>query len=157
MNYKIIVNEQFEFEDIPADKLDVIRETDGSYHLLLGHTSHRASIRGFDPDRRLITVELNGRTFQVRLDDAYDQLVDQLGLKKVSRHRAKDIKAPMPGLVLKIEVTGGQSVSAGDPLVILEAMKMENVIKADADGTIKSIRAEEGQAVDKGQLLIEME
>jgi biotin carboxyl carrier protein len=157
MKYRIIVNEQFKFEDISTEELDVIRESDGSYHLLLEHSSHRAAIRDFDPARRTVTVELDGRMFQVRLEDEYDQLVDKLGLKNVSRHQAKDVRAPMPGLVLKILVTEGQSVVPGDPLLILEAMKMENVIKADAEGTIRSLQATEGQAVDKGQLLIEMQ
>lgn len=157
MSYKIIVNDQFEFEELQAEKLDLIREADGHYHLLLDNNSYRAKVQAFDPQRRVVTVELGGKTYQVRLEDQYDQLVDQLGLKKTSRHQAKDIKAPMPGLVLKIEVEVGQRVAPGDPLLILEAMKMENVIKADAEGTVKSVQASEGQAVDKGQLMIEME
>lgn len=157
MSYKILVNDQFEFDQLKADKLDIIQEADGGYHLLLGHQSYRAKVQAFDPSRRMVKIQLNGRTYEVRLEDEYDQLVDNLGLKKVSRHRAKDVKAPMPGLVLKLAVKEGEKVAAGAPLLILEAMKMENVIKADADGTVKSVFAKEGQAVDKGQLLIEME
>ena len=63
----------------------------------------------------------------------------------------------MPGLVLEIQVQAGQTVSKGDTLLILEAMKMENVLKAAADGVIKSIHVQKGAAVEKGALLLELE
>ena len=63
----------------------------------------------------------------------------------------------MPGLVLDVLVTPGQKVEKGDALLILEAMKMENVIKASGEGVVKSIQVTKGAAVDKGQLLVEME
>ena len=69
----------------------------------------------------------------------------------------KDIKAPMPGLVLQISVGPGDTVEKGDPLLILEAMKMENVLKAPGSGTVKKVSVNQGQAVEKNQLLIEME
>lgn len=69
----------------------------------------------------------------------------------------KTISAPMPGLVLRIEVEVGQAVRAGDGLVVVEAMKMENELKAPADGVIASIAVEGGQTVDKGATLITLE
>ena len=70
---------------------------------------------------------------------------------------AKELKAPMPGLVLKIEVEVGQTIKEGDALVVLEAMKMENVLKSPADVVIKSIGVTEGNAVEKNEVLIEFE
>lgn len=67
------------------------------------------------------------------------------------------IKAPMPGLVLNINVEVGQEVEENDSLLVLEAMKMENNFASPRAGKIKSILVEKGQAVDKGQLLIEFE
>jgi biotin carboxyl carrier protein len=67
------------------------------------------------------------------------------------------VKAPMPGLVLNIVVEPGQTVEKGDPMIILEAMKMENVIKAAGEGRVKAIKVQKGMAVDKGQLLIELD
>ena len=67
-----------------------------------------------------------------------------------------NVKAPMPGLVLDILVETEQAVSKGDALLILEAMKMENVLKAEGDGVVKSIEVTKGTAVDKGQIIIEM-
>jgi biotin carboxyl carrier protein len=63
----------------------------------------------------------------------------------------------MPGLVIDILVKSGQSVQKNEPLLILEAMKMENVIKAAGDGIVKIINAKKGQPVDKGQTLLEFE
>jgi biotin carboxyl carrier protein len=63
----------------------------------------------------------------------------------------------MPGMILKVLVEPGQQISKGDGLLILEAMKMENVLKASTDATVKSIKAIERTAVEKGAILIELE
>ena len=68
-----------------------------------------------------------------------------------------DIKAPMPGLILEVNVKEGDEVKEGDYLLVLEAMKMENALTAPRDAVIKSISVEKGQTVEKNQLLIEME
>lgn len=69
----------------------------------------------------------------------------------------RPLRAPMPGLVIRVEVTVGQAVEPGQGLVIVEAMKMENELRADAAGTVKGIRVAAGEAVEKDQLLIEFE
>ncbi|MCB9745796.1 MAG: acetyl/propionyl-CoA carboxylase subunit alpha, partial [Alphaproteobacteria bacterium] len=65
--------------------------------------------------------------------------------------------APMPGKVLRVEVEVGQSVQSGQPLVVLEAMKMEQVLRAPRDGVVAAVRAEVGGLVDAGVVLIELE
>ncbi len=70
--------------------------------------------------------------------------------------KANDIKAPMPGIILSINVKEGQEVKEGETLLILEAMKMENAIGSPKDGVIKSIFIKSGETVEKGELLIEM-
>jgi propionyl-CoA carboxylase alpha chain len=67
------------------------------------------------------------------------------------------LKAPMPGLVVRVEVESGAQVGAGVPLVVLEAMKMENELKAGAPGRVKSVKVRAGEAVEKGQVLVEFE
>ncbi|MFM8960656.1 MAG: acetyl-CoA carboxylase biotin carboxyl carrier protein subunit [Bacteroidota bacterium] len=64
------------------------------------------------------------------------------------------LKAPMPGLVLRILVTEGQVLQAGDPILVLESMKMENVLRAQSDSTVISIVIQPGEAVEKGQILV---
>jgi biotin carboxyl carrier protein len=72
--------------------------------------------------------------------------------------RAPDVlKAPMPGLVVRVQAKPGDKVTAGSGLVVLEAMKMENELKASAPGIVKSVRVSAGEAVEKGQVLVEFE
>jgi biotin carboxyl carrier protein len=63
----------------------------------------------------------------------------------------------MPGLVVRIQTEPGQHVQAGTPLIVLEAMKMENELKAAAAGVVKLVRVAAGEAVEKGQILVELE
>lgn len=65
------------------------------------------------------------------------------------------LKAPMPGLVVRVQVVPGQQVSAGTGLLVLEAMKMENELKAPAAAVVKAIRVQPGEVVEKGQVLLE--
>jgi pyruvate carboxylase subunit B len=69
----------------------------------------------------------------------------------------KSVTAPMPGLVVRVEVEPGQRVAAGQGVVIVEAMKMENELKAPADGVVASVAVEAGQTVEKGALLLTLE
>jgi len=71
--------------------------------------------------------------------------------------RIKELQAPMPGRILQFFVESGQEVQVGDPILSLEAMKMENVLKADGVGVVKYIQVEVGSVVDKGAVLIEFE
>jgi biotin carboxyl carrier protein len=80
-----------------------------------------------------------------------------MGLDMSAMQKAEPIKAPMPGMVLKVLVTVGQQINKGDGLIVLEAMKMENILKATATATVKSIKATERTAVEKGAILIELE
>jgi biotin carboxyl carrier protein len=83
-------------------------------------------------------------------------MLDTMGYSNISAKQIKEIKAPMPGLVIEVSVKEGQDVKEGDKILILEAMKMENSIMTHADATIKKISVSSGQAVDKGQVLVEL-
>jgi biotin carboxyl carrier protein len=159
VQYKTKINRKFEFEfDKDAvDQLDFIRTGERTFHLLKDNQSYQSSIEEMDFERKTAKILINGRSYEVKLKDTFDQLVSKLGLETLSSAKIKDVKAPMPGLVLDVSVGPGQSIQKGDKLLILEAMKMENVIKSDGEGVIKTIHVEQGATVDKGQLLIEME
>lgn len=105
----------------------------------------------------LLTIKLNHRVFDMRKDGPLDELIATLGLDKPKVRKLKQLKAPMPGRVVGIVVTVGSEIAVGDPLLTLEAMKMENVLKAEGIGVVKSIAIEVNQVVDKGSLLIEFE
>ena len=100
---------------------------------------------------------MQGDIFNLEIKDPLDQMLDKMGFGVNAEKQIKEIKAPMPGLVLEISVTNGQEVAAGDKMLILEAMKMENSINIPSNATIKKILVKKGQAVDKGQVLIELE
>ena len=73
------------------------------------------------------------------------------------RRAAAVLKAPMPGLVVRVQAREGDTVTAGAGLIVLEAMKMENELKAAAPGVVKSVRVAPGEAVEKGQVLVEFD
>jgi biotin carboxyl carrier protein len=73
------------------------------------------------------------------------------------RRSSEVLKAPMPGLVVRVQAKVGDKVAAGTGLVVLEAMKMENELKAAAPGVVKAVRVSPGEAVEKGQTLVEFE
>ena len=97
---------------------------------------------------------MNGNTYDIQLTDRFDDLLQKLGMTGGSLTSAKSIKAPMPGMILKVLVTEGTEVEKGEPLVILKAMKMENVIKSPGKACISRILVKEGQAVEKNEDLI---
>ncbi len=153
--YQVTVQDQtWELEGSP---IDAIRLQSGAFHILKNNKAYRATVLKANYADKTFSIEVNGNRYEVRIADHFDQLVEKLGLSTASAQLVNDVKAPMPGLVLAVEVEAGQKVEKGQGLLILEAMKMENVIKSVGDGVIKAIRVEQGAAVDKGQLLIEME
>lgn len=126
----------------------------GRWHFIHDGRSFQVEVEQADYANKYFELRIDGFRHRVRLSDPYDVLVQRLGLAKKAVHQANDIKAPMPGLIREILVAPGQAVQAGDPVLILEAMKMENLIKAPGDGTVAEIKALAGTPVDKGQVLV---
>lgn len=102
-------------------------------------------------------IHLEAEQFEVTLRDEKDILLERFGFVATTESSLQQIRAPMPGLVLSLRVEEGQQVKIGDGLVVLEAMKMENELRAEADGTVKSIHVARGDAVGKNDLLVEIE
>ena len=95
--------------------------------------------------------------YEVKAKDDFDILLDKMGLANLTQTKVNNVKAPMPGLELEIMAEPGQEVEKGTPLLILEAMKMENVLKSPAEGVIKKIEVVKGQAVEKNFVLLTFE
>jgi biotin carboxyl carrier protein len=87
--------------------------------------------------------------------DRFDLLLDKLGMSDAAASKVNELKAPMPGLIVDIRVETGQTVQKGDPLLVLEAMKMENILKAPGDGVVGAIKVGLRDNVTKGQVLIQ--
>lgn len=100
----------------------------------------------------LHTVNVNQKTIQVTLPNPY--AIQSSG---ASSGQAGEVRAVMPGRVIKIHVKADQEVKTKDPILVLEAMKMENEIKATMDGRIAEILVKEGSSVDAGTLLVKIQ
>ncbi len=96
-----------------------------------------------------------GRQTDVLVKDEAALLLEQFGMDDADSAAAREVHAPMPGLVLSVLVEPGQQVHPGDGLVVLEAMKMENELRASAEATVRTIHVTPGDAVSKNALLIE--
>jgi pyruvate carboxylase subunit B len=158
---------------IGAHRFEVVVDGD---QVTVGGRTVRAELEVLpgSPEVRLL---VDGRSTLLAVDGLADgvwRLVDRGAVREVavederSRHirllagagkadtGSTVLKSPMPGLVVRIPATPGQVVAAGTPLVVLEAMKMENELKAQSAGVVVAIRVTPGQAVEKGQVLLEL-
>lgn len=157
MTYNINIGEQsFPLKAEAVSSLDLVKTTAGNFHILQDGQAYQAELEQANFNDKTMTIKINGNKYEINIEDGYDQLVKQMGLSTAGSQKMTNVKAPMPGLVLDILVESDQAVSKGDALLILEAMKMENVLKAEGDGVVKSIEVAKGMAVDKGQIIIEM-
>lgn len=107
--------------------------------------------------RNSYKVEMDGEYFDVSIKSNLDQLMQNLGLNLSVINKLKVIKSPMPGMVIEINVEEGQKVDENQKILVLEAMKMENVLKIPHDAVIKKLLVKKGQAVEKGQILMELD
>lgn len=156
--WKVIANGfVFFFTQTELNAVDVVRLSSNEFNLIKDDRSHNATLVEADVLNKKCTIETGGEQFEVVIKDELDQRLEQMGFGVSSAKQVKEIKAPMPGLVLEIAVTEGQQVQEGDKLLILEAMKMENSILIHANATIKKVAVTAGQAVEKGQVLVELE
>jgi len=130
------------------------RTSEGCYRVLIDGQSHNVeAIEGPD-ECGAMTIKVGGVLREVTVLDERALLLDKMGMNTGDSGADLQLLAPMPGKVLSVLVEAGQDVKVGDSLLILEAMKMENVIKSAVDGTIEDVNAKAGLAVEKGELLV---
>ncbi|MDF2437712.1 MAG: biotin/lipoyl-binding protein [Bacteroidota bacterium] len=133
---------------------DVIEVKNGSFHVIKDNRSYSVEVIKADVNEKSFLVLVNGNKYQMNVKDKFDELLKSLGLDNMKSNKVNEIKAPMPGLVLDIRVSEGSEVKKGDPILVLEAMKMENILKSPTDGVVKKINVKKGVAVEKNQVLI---
>ncbi len=134
---------------------DIAALGDGRFHVLHGGHSYSAEVLTADYATKTFALKINGQHIELQAKDRFDQLLDRLGLSTAHIAKVNELKAPMPGLIIDIRVQPGQAVQKGDPLLVLEAMKMENILKAPADGVIGSVKVDLRANVTKGQVLVQ--
>lgn len=161
---KIKVNDKFDFE-IHSEKnsriingqeikVDLVKIDQTTFNLLHNDRSYHIELIAINRSDKSCTVKVGSNTYSMRMSDQYDELLQQLGMDNLKASRVSEIKAPMPGLVIKVLAKEGDEVERGGNLFILEAMKMENIIKAPADVKIKSIKVMAGDKVEKNQVVM---
>ena len=124
-------------------------------HLVVDGRSH--VLVASREDRERWELHVDGERLEVEVIDERTRAIRAMTGQGAAAAGPKPVKAPMPGLVVKINVAPGDRVARGTSVAIIEAMKMENDLKAESDGVVSSIRVEEGQAVEKGAVLVEFE
>ncbi len=162
--FKVKVNDQFSFE-VHSQRgetlvngkpvvLDLYPVSNTSFHILYLNRSFNAELTEINRDEKTCSVRVNANIYTLALTDQFDELLHRLGMDNLNSIKVAELKAPMPGLVLKILVEEGEEVKKGANLLILEAMKMENIIKSPTDAHIKSIKVLPSDKVEKNQVMI---
>lgn len=136
-------------------QLDQFQISENQFHILHKGKSFNVELIQIQGDNKTILIKLNNKIVEVQLKDKFDLLLEKLGMNSTENTLIKDIKAPMPGLIFEIKVSLGDEVKKGDTLLILEAMKMENILKSPGDGIVKEIKIKKGDSVEKNQVLIQ--
>ncbi|WP_055446267.1 acetyl-CoA carboxylase biotin carboxyl carrier protein subunit [Lacinutrix mariniflava] len=158
-NFKAKVNNSSEFniseKDIAA--LDSIKISNSKFHVLQNNNSYEAEMVSSNFHKKEYQITINNNNYSIKIQDHLDALIKSMGFEVGASKVVNNIKAPMPGLILDINVKVGEEIKEDAPLLVLEAMKMENTLVSPRDGVIKSIAVSKGEAVDKNQLLIEFE
>ncbi len=129
--------------------------SDRKVHLIHENKSLEAELVSIDKETKTLQIRLGHKTTTLQIKDRFDLLLEQMGMNNLASQALKEIKAPMPGLILDLKVKPGDKVNKGDVVLVLEAMKMENIIKSPGDGEVKAVKVSLHQSVEKNQVLIQ--
>lgn len=144
---------QYTFQITTADNMLKDLDTDNQYVLDNGK-SKIVCINEIDHELKRYQIQIDGRSYQVQLSDVVDQQILAMNLKSKKSNQLKELRAPMPGMVRQVNVGVGSQVDLGDSLFILEAMKMENLLKSPVNGIVSDLYVKPGESVEKNQILL---
>lgn len=161
---EIVVNhsKKFEIVDQGAGNLllngeerniDLIPINDHTYHLIKDHQCWVLEISVEESTALETVLYVNGVRMTTHIKDSLEKVLENMGMT-AGNLKVKELKSPMPGMVIKVMVEAGQEVKKDDPMLVLEAMKMENLIKSPTDGIIDKVVVQSGDKTEKNQVLI---
>jgi biotin carboxyl carrier protein len=136
-----------ELRTVPATGTRLLL-ADGGSHVVLG---------GAGAEKGEWDLQIDGRRLHASVVDERTRAIRALTGKSAAPAGPKPVRAPMPGMIIRVEVAAGQEVRPGQGVAIVEAMKMENELRADAGGVVRRVFVAAGEAVEKGQVLVEFE
>ncbi|MBL6872499.1 MAG: acetyl-CoA carboxylase biotin carboxyl carrier protein subunit [Flavobacteriales bacterium] len=154
---KAVINKGLEFSLEDDISWDCIEVKDGQFQIIYKNKSYLADVVRLDTSKKEVCLQINNRLYDVVLKDKYDDLLNQMGLDTASNKKDNEVRAPMPGQVLDILVKAGDTINEGDGLIVLEAMKMENIIKSTRNGIVQKVHAKKSNSVEKNAVLIVFE
>ncbi len=133
---------------------DIRQVGERTYHCINGTAGFQVELLEVDRARKHFVFKLRGQQITVQLKNELDLIVEKLGMAQATEVMVREITAPMPGLIVGISVTAGQTIEEGDSVLTLEAMKMENVIRSPVSGTVEAVHVQAGDSVEKKQVLV---
>jgi biotin carboxyl carrier protein len=134
---------------------DIAALGNNRFHVIWNNKSYNIEVLERNPAEKSTHMLINGQHYHTTAKDDLDLLLEKMGMQSGSSQKINNVKAPMPGLIQSIAVTEGDTIAKGDNLLVLVAMKMENVIKSSGSGVIKTLKVMPGQIVEKNQVLLE--
>lgn len=145
---------QYTFQLTDVDNI-TLNDSDVNNQIILDNNKSKlVSVKLVNHELKRYQIQIDGRTYQVQISDAVDQQILKMNLKSKKSNQIKELRAPMPGLVRQVNVQVGDQVDSGDALFILEAMKMENVLKSPVNGLVSDLFVKPGESVEKNQILL---
>ncbi len=120
------------------------------------YKGYRFFILGGQPEGGYIDILIHGKRARVRWHLAVEKYLERVTLPKRSRANELELRAPMPGLVREVRLQPGDSVTSHTPALVIEAMKMENLLFAPGEGVVEAVFVSPGTPVEKGALLLRL-
>ena len=136
---------------------DIVKISENKFHVIWNNTSYNVEILESNPSAKTFKLLINGKLYSTSVKDQFDLLLEGMGMETKAAKKINNLKAPMPGMIQSIAVAQGDQVQKGDTLLVLVAMKMENIIKSSGDGVVKSLKVVAGEIVEKNQVMLEFE
>ncbi len=140
-----------------AFEWDISPLGDSRFHIIKNNKSYNAEVIEANYEEKTFKIKINSTLYSLTAKDRFDVLLEKMGMNSAAKTKVNHIKAPMPGLIWEVKVQIGDVVKVGDVVLVLVAMKMENALKAVGDGTVKTIKVNKGDTVEKNQILVEFE
>lgn len=154
---KADVNQRFEYQLSKSPDIEVTYVGDQVYRLWKGGEVFEIELMDYHIRSKSFVIAIDGYVFEVGLKDELDERIQQIRQQTDSSINDRVVLAPIPGLIKQLLKQDGTSVDKGDPVLILEAMKMENTIQASSDSSLVTYHVDAGEHVVKGQKLFTLE